>query len=200
MLQSRPFPETRPSLLCSLRDGRMQQSAWREFFERYAPAVFRVARLGGLDSHDAEDIVQQVMLSISTHIGEFDYQRDCGRFRRWVKTIANNKIRDRFRRRQTDLIQVAGDGCPERADAGPSLDAVWDQEWKVQEILYCLDEVAVEFAPKRVLAFRLYVLEGLSADETATELGMTRGHVYVTRCEILSRIRDRLQHHDEGNA
>ena len=54
MLQSRDFPETQPSLLRSLREGGPKQSAWREFFECYAPAVFRVARHQGLDRHDAE--------------------------------------------------------------------------------------------------------------------------------------------------
>ncbi len=193
MLQPREFPETRPSLLRSLRGDAPGESPWREFFERYAPAVFRVARMKGLDAHDAEDVVQQVMLAIAGHIGGFDYDRDCGRFRHWVRTIANNKIRDRYRRLAAALPQAALDPAYECVDQQPTLDELWEREWKVQEILHCLDQVAVEFTPKRVEAFRLYVIEGLSAEETARHLDMTRGHVYVTRTEILGRIRERIQ-------
>ena len=198
MLQSKDFPDTQPSLLRELREGgsegRPAQSAWREFFECYAPAVFRVARRRGLDRHDAEDIVQQVMLSIAGHIGKFTYDRDCGRFRQWVKTISNNKIRDRHRRQTHTVPQVPlSNSASECVDEHPSMSELWEQEWRVQEILHCLDQVVDEFAPNRVQAFRLYVLEGVSAEETAQRMGMSRGHVYVTRSEILSRIRLRLQ-------
>ncbi len=195
MLGSRDFPETQPSLLCSLREDGRAQSAWREFFECYGPAVFRVARHQGLDAHDAEDVVQQVMLSIAAHIGGFRYDRDCGRFRNWVKTIANNKIRDRHRRQSRAVPQVSLNytayAC---VDDSPTLAELWEREWRVQEILHCLDEVVDEFAPQRVQAFRLYMLEGCSAEETARRMGMSLGHVYVTRTEILARIRRRLRH------
>ena len=190
MLQPSQFPETRPSLLCSLRDGEPAQSAWREFFERYAPAVYRVARRQGLDAHDADDIVQQVMLNISAHIGEFDYDRDRGRFRQWVKTIAANKVRDLFRHRGAVRREVSLDEAQACSDPGREVEPLWEQEWKVQDMLYCLDQVAADIAPRRFEAFRLYVLEGVSADETAERLGMTRAHVYVTRAQVKKRIRE----------
>jgi RNA polymerase sigma-70 factor (ECF subfamily) len=193
MLEPRDFPDTRPSLLDTLRAGATGQSGWREFFQQYGPAVFRVARRRGLDEHDAEDLVQQVMLAIAGHIDDFEYDRDCGRFRQWVKTIANNKIRDLFRRRAAGPHVEPVADLDTRADEGPDLDELWEQEWRVQEILHCLDIVSTDFAPRRVEAFRLYVLEGLSAQETAQRLGMTRGHVYVTRAEVMARIRERIE-------
>lgn len=193
MLQPRDFPETRPSLLAALRPGASGPSGWREFFDCYAPAVFRVARRQGLGHHDAEDIVQQVMIAIAGHMDHFEYDRDRGRFRRWVRTIANNKIRDRFRRRAAGVRLEALPLPEECAADGPGLEELWEQEWRVQEILRCLDEIAADFAPRRVEAFRLYVLEGLSAEEAARRTGLSRGHVYVTRAEILARIRERIQ-------
>ena len=38
-------------------------------------------------------------------------------------------------------------------------------------------------------AFELYVLKGVSAKETGKRLGMTRAHVYVTRSQVVRRIR-----------
>ena len=189
MLASRPFPETRPSLLCSLRDGQPEQSAWREFFERYAPAVFRVARRQGLDTHEADDIVQETMLAVSEHIGGFNYRRDRGKFRQWVSTIAANKARDHLRHRLATSTRLSGAQLHDATDERPTLNQLWEQEWQAQDMLWCLDQVGREIAPNRKAAFELYVLQGVSAEETGKRLGMTRAHVYVTRSQVVRRMR-----------
>ncbi len=188
MLQPQNFPETRPSLLATLRDN-TQHSAWREFFERYAPAVFRVARLRGMSAADGDDIVQQVMLAIASHIGRFEYDRDRGHFRQWVRRITDNKIRDLKRR-----PQLPGDaGLWDCVDDAAKAEEVWEHQWRLQDIHYCLDEVGRQLSPHRVEAFRLYVLDGLSAEETAARLNMTVGHVYVTRTQIIKKIRKQMR-------
>lgn len=194
MLQPRPFPETRPSLLCSLGDGEQTESAWREFFDRYAPPLYRVARRQGLRAEDADDIVQQTMVAISAHIADFRYDRDRGRFRQWVKTIAANKIRDLHRHRQAapDRISLsASEGDP--ASDQPGIAEVWETEWRAQDMLWCLDQVRRDIAPRRYEAFELYVLGGVSAEETGRRMGMTKSHVYVTRTQVVKRIRELME-------
>ena len=197
MLCPREFPETRASLLASLRDA-PGQSDWREFFERYAPAVFRVARLRGIDKHDADDIVQQVMMAIARHIDGFDYDRDRGSFRQWVRRIAENKIRDHRRKPRLEGAAAWGE-LEQWPDDSPSLETQWEQQWHLQDILFCLDEVADNIAPRRVEAFRLYVMEGLPASEVASRLKMTVGHVYVTRTQIINRVRLRMNRLEGDN-
>lgn len=188
MLKPREFPETRPSLLQALRGDQPRESAWRDFFERYAPAIYRVARLRGLDEADADDIVQQVMITLTEHLTEFRYDRDRGQFRHWVRKIVENRIVDLRRKRQ-----LPGDtGLDEHTDDGPGPDEVWEREWRMQDILYCLDEVAKDLSLRRVEAFWLYVVEGVPAAEVAERLDMTIGHVYVTRTQVLNRIRARM--------
>ncbi len=187
MLQPREFPETRASLMNTLREG-PGRPGWREFFDNYAPAVFRVARLRGLDRNDADDVVQQVMLTIARRIGELDFSADSGRFRNWVRTVTENKIRDQHRKPQADELP-GGDGP---ADDAATADAVWEEQWRVQDMLACLDDVVMDFAPRRVEAFRLYVLEGRPVQEVADRLGLSVGHIYVTRTQIINRIRARM--------
>lgn len=191
MLSPRHFPETRLSLLSRLRHGSSPDGVqgWRDFFERYAPAVYRVARRRGLRAADADDIVQQTMMAVSAHIGDFCYDRDRGKFRQWVRTVAGNKIHDLLRRHQSR----EGSCGHVRLDAGgpdlPDKTAGWETEWQVQDMLFCLDRVRDEIAPGRYEAFTRYVLEGHSAQETADSLGMTVNHVYVTRTMVIQRIR-----------
>lgn len=197
MLQPKKFPDTRPSLIATLGEGPEGQSAWREFFSRYGPAIYRVARLRGLSDEDADDIVQQVMVSISSHIGDFRYDRDRGRFRHWIRTIAENKIRQNARGVK---LPVASDAdvsvC---ADDEPSLEELWEREWQLQDILWCLDQASDDIAPRRMEAFRMYAIDGLPAAEVAKRLDMSVGHVYVVRHLVLNMIRKRIAKLDETN-
>lgn len=186
MLTSSEFPETHPSMIAALREGQTA-SHWIEFYQRYAPAIFRVARYRGMDRHDAEDLVQQVMLNISRHIDRFDYRRDRGQFRNWVRRIAENKIIDLARRSQVPAISV--ETLVEPRDDRPTLDDLWDQEWRLQDVLFCVDECRRDIAPRTYEAFRLYVVDGLSAKDTAARLNMSVEQVYVTRNQVLNRVR-----------
>ncbi|MCG8403671.1 MAG: sigma-70 family RNA polymerase sigma factor [Phycisphaerales bacterium] len=192
MFQSRDFPDTRASLLSVLGGSGTTDTAWREFFWLYAPAVYRVARCHQLDTYDADDVVQQVMMSVAAHIGDFSYQRDRSRFRSWITTITRNKVRDLGRRKKTAYAaqnQILFDECHDLACDSPDFASLWEQEWQKQDMLWCLQQIRADLAPRKFKAFSLYVLNGVSAEETAKQVGMSIGHVYVTRTEIVKRLR-----------
>src|SRR5260221_27957 len=142
-----------------------------------------------MSTHDADDIVQQAMMMIASQIERFNYDKNRGHFRQWVRSITENKIIDHFRK----VRPTTGGISVQSADEAMNSDAIWDEQWKLQDLLLCLDEVAADFAPRRVEAFRLYVMDGLSAAEVAKRLEMSIGHVYVTRTQIINRVRQRMQ-------
>lgn len=191
MLRPGEFPQTRPSLLEAVQKTKGNLN-WREFFDRYAPAVYRVARLRGVPQSDADDIVQQVMMSIVTHIADFRYDRDRGRFRDWVRRITENKIIS-LKRRARPSTFLSDDAMQDQVDNETCVEALWEKEWRLQDLHYCVDQVAVEVSPRRMKAFRMYVLEGVPAAETARQLDMEVGYVYVTRNQILNLVRRRMQ-------
>jgi RNA polymerase sigma-70 factor, ECF subfamily len=182
------FPETSLTLLGKLCDG---NQGWQEFYERYAPAVYRVARLRGLDADDAEDVLQQVMLSISGHIASFRYDRDRGRFRTWVRRITENQIINLGRRRRPPTCDPQQFDAQTAEGLGP--DELWAEQWQLQDMWYCLDRLAADITPRRMQAFRMYVLEGQPAEEVAKALDMTVGWVYVTRNQVLNMLRQRME-------
>lgn len=189
MLRANGFPETRPSLFASLEGD----AGWRVLFDRYAPAVFQVARFRGLDAHDADDVVQQVMIAITRHIDKYEPGERSRRFRTWVRTITERKIIDLCRQRQRQAA-VSTEDMSEQAD----IELAWDEEWRLLDMLDCLEQVAKRVSAKRMDAFRMYALEGRSADEVAATLGMTPGHVYVTRCQVVEMIRSCIRDLDHG--
>ena len=189
MTQAR-FPETRESLLAVLR-GEGADSGWRVFFERYAPAVLHVARFRGLTQHDAEDIVQLVMLELSKKISGFRYDADRGRFRNWVRTIAERKIIDFHRKKRPELI---GDKeLTARADDERSVSKAWNTEWRLMDIEYCLERLSTEVSRRHMQVFRMYVLEGFSAKQISDRLGCPTSYVYVVRGRLLKRLKSHME-------
>lgn len=186
LIGSHEFPETHPSLLEAIQ-GSNAGGGWIEFYKRYSPAVFRVARFRGMDRHDAEDVVQQVMLSISRHIDDFQYDRSRGMFRNWIRRIAENRIIDVVRRQSRTV--TTSDTVPEQADSRMTLDDVWDREWRLQDVLYCIDECRKIIAPRTYEAFRMYAIEGMDAKKVADTLRMSVEQVYVTRNQVLKRVK-----------
>lgn len=189
MYPKSPFPETRPSLLGRLQQTNPGVTAWREFFEEYAPSVFRVARRRGLGTADADDVTQQVMIAVSAHIAAFDGEKYRTRFRHWIRLITANKIHDFFRRCAARPDSVV-DNPDDWAAEDQRLTEAWDEEFYLQDLYRCLNIIRREIAPQRFQAFEMYVLQGVSAAETAEALGMTRTHVYVTRTQIICRLRE----------
>src|SRR5476651_2703324 len=84
-------PLTRASLLLKIRNG-SDHGAWREFMNLYGPVVYGFARKRGLQDADAADLMQDVMRSVASAIGQLDYDRTRGSFGGWLFTITRNKI------------------------------------------------------------------------------------------------------------
>lgn len=199
MFNPRIFPRTRTSLIHAL-GGRADSTAWREFFHHYSPAVYRVATLRGLQPSDAEDIVQEVMLAIARQISTFDYCRDRGRFRDWVRRITENKIVD-LRRRKATRESITKPFVAEPEDDRETIDKYWRDQWLLQDLEFCLTQITSRVSEKRITAFRLYAMEGVSAADTAAQLGLKIGYVYAIRNQILNLIKEEMAklENAEGN-
>src|SRR5512138_296318 len=87
-----------------LRAG--QQDALASLYSRYAPLIFNLAAQS-LDRAAAEDIVQEVFLTVWRRADTFDAER--GTFRSWVLQIAHHRIVNEFRRRSRRPRSVGND-------------------------------------------------------------------------------------------
>ena len=63
-------PETRASLILRLQNQE-DIVAWEEFVEIYSPVVFRLAIRHGLQPADADDLVQDVSISVARSVGKW---------------------------------------------------------------------------------------------------------------------------------
>jgi RNA polymerase sigma-70 factor, ECF subfamily len=161
-----------------------ERSATEALMAHLRPRVFRYVLARVLDPHLADDVTQEVtvtmMAALPRHV-------DQGRpFTAWVFGIAANKISE-SRRTASRRHETVGVETAERV-ADESLEpetAVLRMETSgyVAALLAQLPDNHAEI-------LRLRVAAGLSADETAAVLGMTAGAVRVAQHRALGRLRD----------
>jgi len=188
MLRPQEFPVTRASLIASIRDG-VGASTWQDFFRHYAPAVFRVALQRGMRRDEADDIVQQVMITVVRRIGAFDYDRDRGQFRSWVRTIADNKILEHRRKFARDARTALAAAAEQPVETD---DETWQREWRSQDLMHCMEELMADVPLRHLEAFRMYVVERRPVEEVARRMDLSVGNVYVIRTRIIKRLRQRM--------
>src|SRR5213593_2759661 len=132
-----PIP-TRWSLISRLKDWDDRES-WKDFFDIYWKLIYGVAIKAGLSDAEAEEVVQETVITVARKIGEFKADPAYGSFKGWLLKITQWRIGDQFSKRQP----LGGRGARHREDTsqtgtaervpdprGLSLESIWDQEWE----------------------------------------------------------------------
>jgi RNA polymerase sigma factor (sigma-70 family) len=181
---------TRTSLVERLCDGG-DPLAWDEFFRRYWPFLFSIARQRGCTEHTAEEIVQEVMLAVFEGKAVFRHDPARGRFRDWLGGVARNKVALRRRAPAERCRAQGGDGNEllERETCGDGPDAQLEAAFDQAMLAFLLDTVRAEVHPRTYQAFEAMAFGGCSGAEAARLTGLTRNGVYQARKNILRRLR-----------
>src|SRR4051794_34306024 len=88
---------TRQSLLSRIKDW-SDNDSWQDFFDTYWKLIYRTARASGLQRAEAEEVVQETLITISKAVADFEYDPRKGSFKSYLRTATIWRIRDRFRR------------------------------------------------------------------------------------------------------
>ena len=179
---------TSTSLLLRLRQSD-DREAWSRFVELYTPLIFYWGRKAGLQSHDASDLVQEVLTVMVRKLPEFEYDQSKS-FRGWLRTVTLNKWRERNRRRSLAVVDVTES---QLADViGVKEDDFWEVEYRQQLVRRALELMKSEFQPTTWHACYQYVISGRPADEVAREAGISVWTVYSAKSKLLRRLREEL--------
>ena len=90
--------QTRWSLIGRLKDMDDQQS-WQEFFDAYWKLIYSVALKAGLSDAEAQEVVQETVISVAKKMPEFKADPAAGSFKSWLLLITRRRIADQFRKR-----------------------------------------------------------------------------------------------------
>lgn len=178
---------THTSLLVRLADG-PNSLAWRMFHERYGELIRGFARRRGLQPADCDDVAQEVMLSLSKAMPNFQYDPNKGKFRSYLKTATLRAVVWKNRHRQGEAAIGTIDEATRVAEADEAVEQAWELEWQRYHLRQAMHTLENEFSETDRKAFRHYAVEGHDARETAAELNLSVNQVYHAKSRILKRL------------
>ena len=168
------------------RLGRGDEAALEALYERYGGACYRLARRIVVDSHLAEDVIQQVFLALWQGTG---YNPARGAVSTWLLTITHHKSVDLLRRDKGRRQQLSGEQeLLELAATGPGPD---DQAWarlRAERTRAALRELPAEQREVLILAY----YGGYTQTEIGDITGIPLGTVKSRTFQAMRRLRTRL--------
>ncbi len=193
------FIPTRRSLLERLRHWD-DHASWQEFFDTYWKLIYRAAIHAGLTRTEAEDCVQETVISVARQMPDFVYKpaSEGGSFKRWLLTLTKWRINDQLRKRLKFVVaggvgveaEDETDGSSEvTAPVGRQLDAVWETEWDQNLLDAALERIKRRTDPKHYQVFYLFAVKGWSAWKVAQKLKVSLPQVYTVKHRVAKQLK-----------
>ena len=185
-LQSRPADADADARRLAAAVARGDEAAFREFYERYRPRLFRFALvLGGGDETLAQDAVQSAFLTAATKLRGAENEAHLWN---WLARVARQQVAKIWRQRHRDSAVVGMADLPECIETGEP-DSVWEES---------LDAAMLAMAADERELVEWFYFDRLSHKEIGERLGATPKSVSSrlerVRAKLRSEIARRLSH------
>jgi RNA polymerase sigma factor (sigma-70 family) len=191
---------TRRSLVDRLEDWG-DRKHWQEFFDTYWKLIYSAARKSGLRDAEAQEVVQETVITVAKKVGKLRYDPAVGSFKGWLLHITRWRIADQFRKR--DPMEARRSRSPDdRATATiervpdtdvADLDALWEKEWQENLFAAAIARVKKKVDPKQFQVFDCYVRKEWPAQKVAAELRVSVGQVYLARHRISALLKKEIK-------
>ena len=138
-----------------------ERSSQEKLYRHFSKDLFKVCKLYGTDSHDAEDMLHDAFMHIFKNIGSYNFS---GAFEGWMRRVTVNCCLQALRKRKSfqQIVEI------------PVYDEVFEEEEKAVPFAAILEEIN-RLPTKAGLVLKLYALEGWSHAEIAEELEISVG-------------------------
>src|SRR6185295_5518875 len=104
--------------------------SWKDFFDTYWRLIYSVALKAGLTESEAQEVVQETVISVAKSIHKFQRDPAKGSFRGWLRNVTQWRIIDQLRKRTPGEAEENERDLGEIPDPDGRLESLWDQEWE----------------------------------------------------------------------
>jgi RNA polymerase sigma-70 factor (ECF subfamily) len=196
------FIPTRRSLLSRLKNWDDHDS-WKVFFDTYWRLIYNAALRSGLTDAEAQDVVQETVISVSKSLAQSAYDPKKGSFKTWLMRLTGWRIVGQLRKRrpggkycnqgtdaddQTDLIEKIPD------EAISVLESHWDEEWESNLMETAIRRVKSKVDPKQYQIFDLYARKNWPVGKVANDLKITRARVYLAKHRVSNSLKKEIEY------
>jgi RNA polymerase sigma-70 factor (ECF subfamily) len=187
---------TRWSLIQRLRNWD-DAEGWQEFFETYWRLIYGTAIKSGLTDVEAQDVVQETVISVSRNIRQFNPSPEAGSFKAWLLRMTRWRIIDQVRKRPPRRPGVDRPGDRQVKDSetsttglipdpvGLELERVWDEEWRGNLTNAALARVQGQTSARHYQIFYLYAIRGAPVQQVAAATGVSADEIYMVKHRLL---------------
>ena len=164
---------------------RGEGEAFARLLDRHYALIYRLAYRYVGSAADAEDVAQDVCVTLATKLGRFNSR---SRFTTWLTSVVINRCRDFLRRRRSSERLMQAYGSQRELDEGDQADAQRRSEW--------LHEALQSLEPSLRETVLLVIGEELSHAEAAEILGCAETTVSWRMHAVKKRLRARMDESD----
>jgi RNA polymerase sigma factor (sigma-70 family) len=200
---------TRQSLLSRLKHWDDEVS-WKLFFDTYWRLIYRTALRAGLSESEAQDVVQETVISVCKNMPGFEYRNSGGSFKAWLMQLTKWRIKDQLRLRQSapdgrssssqipeEEVEEAVGEVEDTHNSGP---AAWEEDWERNFMDVAIERVKLKVDSKLYQVFDLYVFKEWPVMKIAKAFGMKPGYIYTAKSRISNLLKQEVdQLREEAN-
>ena len=177
------------------------QRRWQEFFDTYWKLIYSAAQKSGLSDSEAQEVVQETVITVAKKIDKLRYDPALGSFKGWLLQITRWRIADQFRKRdsvQTQRERPDDDRRTATIERLPDLnvvdlDVLWEREWQENLFHAAIARVKKKVDPKQFQIFDCYVRKEWPAQKVAAQLRVSVGQVYLARHRVSALIKKEVK-------
>ena len=165
--------------------------------------IYSVAMKAGLTETEAQDVVQETVITVAKRVEGLKYDPAQGSFKGWLLHITRWRIMDQFRKREPgDAGRNASaptrrrgrrrsSGWPTRRDL--TWKREWDNEWKENVMAAAVARVKRKVDGKQYQIFDCYVMKEWPVKKVAKELGVSVAQVYLAKHRVTALLKKELR-------
>ena len=198
-MELEPTDPTSATLLGRVGLGPGDHVAWARFVDLYGSRIRGWCRRWGLQEADSEDVTQDVLLRLAQKLGTFQYD-PARSFRGWLRTVTQNALADFLADRRRQCSGSGDDAVLEQLQTVEARDDLVEQlkdQFDSEIVAMASARARARVEPQTWEAFRLTAYEGLSGDDVAARLGMSRATVFKAKSRVLEFLREEIKQLDK---
>jgi RNA polymerase sigma-70 factor (ECF subfamily) len=196
------FLPTRDSLIGRLRNWEDQDS-WQVFFDTYWKFIYGVAIKAGLSETEAQDVVQETVVTVAKKIKDFQIGAEHGSFKAWLVRTTKWRIADQFRKRGrlAELTEppsetIGRTSVMERVPDDAAVleaDRALDQDWEQNLLDVAVEKIRRNAGNEEFQLFHLHVVKGWPATKVAESVGVKLSQVYDAKYKLLPLVQREVE-------
>jgi len=189
---------TRYSLLSRMQD-REDQDSWKDFFDTYWRLIYSFAIQSGLTDAEAQDVVQETVISVARDIQKFKHARTLGSFKGWLRNLTRWRIADQLRKRDRSIPAGSNLSTPSLGPDGiaspvnAELEAIWEEDWQANLLEAAMERVKPRVKEEHYQIFDLNVIRQWPAGKVVQTLGVNIGRVYLAKHRVMVLIKKEIR-------